>query len=127
MKIFVLLSMLFLFQSKIEKVYSKEDVISYYDYAVTKQWELELKEQGTFTLTYKKKDSRLKKMKSFNFIGTWISKNDTIVLTNSSPNDIECYFKTVEYVISGNELKSNGSYLCLPKSLQVGNRFTRKL
>jgi len=128
MKIYLLLSMLFFLQPKLGKIYSKEKTVGYYDYAVTKRWELELKEQGTFTLTYKKKDSRFEKTIKFDFIGTWEKKNDTIVFKNSlAASSQPCYFKTVQYIVSESNLTLIGSDLCLPESFDIGNRFTIKI
>lgn len=127
MKIFMLLSILFLLQPKLEKVYSKEDIAGYFNYAVIKQWELELKQQGTFILTYKKKDSRFKKVVRLDYIGTWVNKNDTIIFTSSSLDSSQYCFKTIEYVVSERKLKLIGFAPCLPESFEEGNRFTTKL
>lgn len=127
MKMFILLSALFLLPPKLEKIYSREEIVGYYDYAVTKQWELELKEQGTFILTYKKKDTRFGKALGFEFIGTWENKNDTIVLTASPPISNQWCFNTVEYIVSERSLHLVGGNSCLPELFQVGNRFTVKI
>ena len=126
MKIFILLVSSFLLP-KLEKIYSKEDIVAYYDYVVIKQWELELKQQGTFILTYKKKDTRVEKAIRFDYIGTWVNKNDTIMFKRSSLDSNQYCFKTIEYVVSERRLKLIGFAPCLPESFEAGNRFTRKL
>lgn len=127
MSAFYFLSMFFWFQSKPAKVYSREENLCSVTYATVKQWTLELKEQGFFTLTYKEMVTRRRKTSSFNTMGTWVNKNDTIVLISASPIYNDCYFQEVKYVVSKDGMTLIGSSVCLPERLKAGDWLTFKL
>lgn len=127
MKILVLLSTFFLLQPELEKVYSMEENVCHFSYSVVRQWELELKEGGTFILTYKKNDGQFGKVFKRDFIGKWENRSDTVVFISSSPVRDQWYFKTAKYVVSGKRLKLIGTDAFLPASFVAGQIFTVRL
>lgn len=131
MNTLILFSILFLSQPLHEKVYTREESICSFSYNTTRQWELKLKEDGTFILTTKKRDTRFDKTTIFNSFGTWENRNDTIVLTAAAPGTNDCYFNVVKYIVSaqGSISLYRPEYfsICLPGTMASGNRFTIKL
>ncbi|MCW3463158.1 hypothetical protein [Chitinophaga nivalis] len=106
-----------------EKQYSHRDIICTYSYTVTKEWNLLLKEQGTFSLMFRKKDNQYGKLveNKTDFLGTWENKNDTIILTVSAPLPNDYDFKNTKYILSKDTLKSlANNNICLPAILEPG-------
>lgn len=102
-----------------DRQYSHRDIVCAYSYTVTKQWNLNLKGQGTFNLKFSKKDTRYKKETELDFLGTWENKNDTIILTVSAPLPNDCGFKNASYILSKDTLKSLViENICLPVVLE---------
>jgi len=131
MNAFILFSVLFLFQPPHEKIYTREESTCSFTYNTTRQWELKLEEDGTFILTTKKKDTRFDKTTTHNSFGTWVNKNDTIVLTAASPGTNDCYFNVVKYIVSAQGFislyKPEYFNICLPGVMAPGHRFAEKL
>jgi hypothetical protein len=107
-----------------DRIYSHEEIQCSYTYLVTKQWMLELKEQGTFHLKFSRVHSDYGKKRIFDVIGTWEKRNDTIILTASAPIVDECSYRTVTFVFADECLKPiDRTNLCLPAVLKPGIRF----
>jgi hypothetical protein len=69
-------------------------------YSIIKRWDLELYETGTFQLKFVGQDTRNTKKQEIKYLGTWVNKNDTLILTAIAPS-FACYFKNAKYIQSG--------------------------
>jgi hypothetical protein len=88
-------------------------------YTITKRWELRLNGRGTFHLKFSKWDTRRKQASPVEFIGSWVSKNDTITLTVAAPLPNNCFVDHAHYVQLKDTLKFIGiGNACLPERLE---------
>lgn len=107
-----------------DRIYSHEETQCSFSYSITKQWMLELKEQGTFHLKFSREHSDFREKRIFDVIGTWENRNDTIILTASAPIVDACSFRRAAFVIADECLKPvDRTNLCLPAVLKSGIRF----
>jgi hypothetical protein len=108
-----------------DKLYSHTETECSVWYTIKKKWSLNLKEHGTFSLKFSKEDTRYKKGTESDFLGTWVNKNDTIILTVSAPLPNDCGFKNASYILLKDSLKSLMiGNICLPAILEpikIGN------
>ncbi|WP_143059242.1 hypothetical protein [Chitinophaga arvensicola] len=78
-----------------------------------------MKEHGTFSLKFSKEDTRYRKRTESDFLGTWVNRNDTILLTVYAPLPNEYGFKNAAYILSKDTLKSLMiGNICLPALLE---------
>ncbi len=118
-----LLSVVMLPQQTKDRIYTHEEILCSYVYSTTRQWTLELKEQGAFHLKYSNERSGVTKKKAYTVIGTWVNKNDTIILSASPTLMNDCYFRTAQFVAVGENLKLvSGGNECLPQLFEYGMR-----
>src|ERR1700754_538522 len=89
-----------------DKMYSHEETITSFSYYIKSQWSLKLKEQGSFELKFKGKDSRRPGEQSPDFVGSWENNNDTITLKVISPLPDDCFITTAKFITSNSVLKS---------------------
>lgn len=102
-----------------DKLYTHTEVECSVWYTIKKKWDLHLKEYGTFSLRFNKEDTRYKRKTESEFLGTWVNKNDTIVLSVSSPLPNDCGLKGLRCILSKDTLKSlTIGNVCLPSVLE---------
>ncbi|RFS20660.1 hypothetical protein DVR12_19055 [Chitinophaga silvatica] len=100
-----------------DKYYSFSDNVCYFLYTVKTDWDLHLKEHGTFNLNFIKEDSRYQKISKSEFFGIWKNQNDTIIFTIADISINACGLKSARYLVSNDTLKSLNSNICLPPIL----------
>ena len=102
-----------------DSLYSHSEQRCAYAYAITSQWDLTLKAQGTFHLKYNYWDSRYKRKPAVDFIGSWEKRNDTLILSIAAPLQNDCYLTRFRFIQSKDTLKSlSADNICLPASLE---------
>ena len=91
-------------------------------YITEKSWELEIKNDSNYVYKVTIHNSLYKKEKSKGqeYYGTWINKNDTLVLTSSSKN-VLILNPTVVYFKKENKLKQIGFNAFFPQELYLKN------
>jgi hypothetical protein len=120
-----LLSMMLLSGPDKDRIYSHEENLCSFTYSTTRQWMLQLREQGTFRLRYSSELSGVTKKRTYDVIGTWETRNDTVVLSASPTLMNECYFRSAKFVTVDGSLKPvGGGNQCLPQIFKPGIWFT---